>query len=68
MYIRHPKEDNPNNGFIAFSDLFDDIIPFYEVSKNKRLSKESHHSLLDGNTQLYLSASLIDLHEPPIKL
>ncbi|WP_120495533.1 hypothetical protein [Kiloniella sp. EL199] len=68
MYIHHPKKEDQKNGFVDFSDLFDDIVPFYEINKNKQPYIENRHHLLDGKTQQYLSNSIIDIHESPIKL
>ncbi len=53
---------------IVFSDLFDDIIPTSSSHKDTPSSFGNHRQLLDNNTQLYLAANLINLHEAPINL
>jgi hypothetical protein len=68
MYIHHPKKEDQKSCSLVFSDLFDDIVPFYEIDKNKHQPTGNKHHLLDGNTQRYLSNSIIDIHESPIKL
>ncbi len=53
---------------IVFSDLFDDIISTASSHKDTPSSFRNHRQLLDNNTQLYLAANLINLHEAPINL
>ncbi|WP_421780229.1 hypothetical protein [Kiloniella litopenaei] len=68
MHVHHSEKDNQNDDFVEFSDLFDDIVPFYEVNKNRQSLTDNKHHLLDEKTRQYLLNSIIDIHEFPIKL